>query len=157
MLGIAYSTNKQYTLDNACIIINRTSTGFKYTGKYWKKNKDTNLRHTSEIITQLMTRINEDKDLVAKILKEVFPSSEIYRAGGDEFMVLLRDTTKNQLEEYAKQMKEEADKTDSVSFAIGTCVEENSQNIYEAMKNADVNMYEDKKIFYEQHPERKVR
>ena len=93
----------------------------------------------------------------AKILKEVFPSSEIYRAGGDEFMVLLRDTTKNQLEKYAKQMKEEADKTDSVSFAIGTCVEEDSQNIYEAMKNADVNMYEDKKIFYEQHPERKVR
>ena len=93
----------------------------------------------------------------AKILKEVFTDAEIYRAGGDEFMVLLRDTTKKQLEEYTKQMKEKADKSESISFAIGICVEEDSQKIYEAMKNADVNMYEDKELFYEQHPERKRR
>ena len=93
----------------------------------------------------------------AKILKTVFGKKEIYRAGGDEFMVLLRGTTMAELEEYSRQVKALADETDTVSFAIGLCVEEDSQKIYDAMKQADVNMYEDKKAFYEAHPERKRR
>ena len=91
------------------------------------------------------------------ILKEVFDEHEIYRAGGDEFMVLLRDTTQEQLDKGAKELKERADKTEDVRFAVGTCVEEDSQKIYEAMKQADVNMYEDKKAYYDQHPEIKRR
>ena len=93
----------------------------------------------------------------AKILKEIFPANEIYRAGGDEFMVLLRDVTKAQLEDYEKQIKAKAAETDNVSFAVGLCLEEDSQAIYEAMKTADVNMYEDKKKYYEQFPELKRR
>ena len=93
----------------------------------------------------------------AKILKKVFPKDEIYRAGGDEFLVLLRDTSLTQLEEYSRQVKALADETDTVSFAIGVSFDENSLNIYEVMKQADVNMYEDKKKFYDAHPERKRR
>ncbi len=93
----------------------------------------------------------------ANILKDIFPNQEIYRAGGDEFMVLLRNTTMEQLEDYAKKMKEKAAQTDNVSFAIGLCLEEDSLRIYEAMKQADVNMYEDKKKYYEQFPDRKKR
>jgi diguanylate cyclase (GGDEF)-like protein len=89
----------------------------------------------------------------AAILKEVFPQDEIYRAGGDEFMVLLRDTSLEQLKQYEKTIKEKADKTDNVSFAVGISIEEDSQKIYNAMKAADVNMYEDKKKFYGGHPE----
>ena len=58
-----------------------------------------------------------------------------------------------ELQLFEKQMKEEAAKTDSVSFAVGLCLEEDSQNIYNAMKTADVRMYEDKKQFYGDHPE----
>ena len=68
-------------------------------------------------------------------------------------MMLLRGTNMAQLEEYEKQIKEKADKTDTVSFAVGLCIEEDSQKIYDAMKTADVNMYEDKKKFYDEHPE----
>lgn len=93
----------------------------------------------------------------ANILKEVFKKQEIYRAGGDEFMVLLRDTTLEYLQETARQVKELASQTDTVSFAVGVCLEENSQRIYDAMKTADANMYEDKKAFYDEHPERKRR
>ncbi len=93
----------------------------------------------------------------AAILKEVFPDKEIYRAGGDEFMVLLRDTNIEQLKDYEKQVKEKADKTDFVRFAVGVSVEEDSQNIYEAMKKADMGMYDDKKKYYEQFPEQKRR
>ena len=93
----------------------------------------------------------------ANILKRVFGKSEIYRAGGDEFMILLRGTSLEALEAFAKEMKEAAAETDTVSFAIGLCLEKDSQNIYEAMKAADVNMYEDKKKYYDAHPELKRR
>jgi len=91
----------------------------------------------------------------ALILKDVFPTQEIYRAGGDEFMVLLRDTTIEQLNDYAKQIKEKSNQTESIRFAVGVCLEEDSRQIYTAMKLADVNMYEDKKKYYEQFPEQK--
>ena len=93
----------------------------------------------------------------AAILKVVFPEKEIYRAGGDEFMVLLRDTTLEQLEQYEKEIKAKAAETDNVSFAVGLSIKEDSQQIYDAMKIADVNMYEDKKKYYEAHPENKRR
>ena len=93
----------------------------------------------------------------AAILKEVFPEAEIYRAGGDEFMVLLRGTTMQELQVFEKQLKEKAAATDNVSFAVGLCVEEDSQKIYSAMKAADIAMYEDKKQFYDEHPDKKRR
>ncbi len=93
----------------------------------------------------------------AAILKEVFPEDEIYRAGGDEFMVLLRGTSMEELKDYEKQMKDKAAATDNVSFAVGISLEEDSQKIYGAMKAADVAMYEDKKHFYDEHPDKKRR
>ena len=93
----------------------------------------------------------------AQILKEVFPGDEIYRAGGDEFMVLLRGTTIEYLKECEKKIKAKAAETDTVSLAVGLYIEEDSQRIYEAMRMADVNMYNDKKKYYEQFPEKKGR
>ena len=61
MLGIANSTNKQYTLDNACVIIHKSHNGFKYTGKYWKNNSNNNIMTTIEIINQLKDRINNNR------------------------------------------------------------------------------------------------
>lgn len=93
----------------------------------------------------------------AKILQKVFDDAEIYRAGGDEFMILLRGTTEEQLNDYVKQIKTLAGETETVSFAAGVCLEQDSRKIYEAMKTADVRMYEDKKKFYNENPELKRR
>lgn len=41
----------------------------------------------------------------ANILKEGFKKQEIYRAGGDEFMVLLRDITLEYLQETVVRLK----------------------------------------------------
>ena len=54
-------------------------------------------------------------------------------------------------------MKDKAAATDNVSFAVGISLEEDSQKIYGAMKAADVAMYEDKKQFYDEHPDKKRR
>ncbi len=89
----------------------------------------------------------------ARILKDSFPDAEIFRAGGDEFMVLVRDTTEAYLIEKAKEIKEKADATENVRFATGVYFDEDCNNIHNAMKIADGKMYEDKKQFYDKHPE----
>lgn len=109
-----------------------------------------------------LKKINDDKghsagDILlkdaAKILKETFPDDEIFRAGGDEFMVLMRNIREDVLSEKAKELKERMNNTEYVRFAIGTCFDNDCRNIHRAMKIADGKMYEDKKLFYESNPE----
>ena len=109
-----------------------------------------------------LKRINDDQghsagDVLlkdaAKLLKEVFPNDEIFRAGGDEFMVLARDTSEEILNEKAAELKQKMKLTECVRFAIGTYFDKECNNIHLAMKIADGRMYEDKKLFYEKHPE----
>ncbi|MCR5188633.1 MAG: GGDEF domain-containing protein [Treponema sp.] len=91
----------------------------------------------------------------AAMLKEVFTDSEIFRAGGDEFMVLMRDTNEQKLEELVAELKKRTQEDKTVNFAVGYTLEEDCTNIHKAMKDADLRMYEDKNKFYEQFPELK--
>lgn len=89
----------------------------------------------------------------AKALEEVFPSECIFRAGGDEFTVILVGTTEEELQAKADQLREVSKKYNHVTFAIGYCVENDYQKVRQALKCADQKMYADKRAFYEQHPE----
>ena len=91
----------------------------------------------------------------ASALKELFPHNQIFRAGGDEFVVILTGLSKEELLQKAEQLRETADKYDGVIFAIGAAYEENVTNINTALHNADECMYEDKKHYYKLHPEMK--
>ena len=91
----------------------------------------------------------------ASILRSFFPDDEIYRAGGDEFMVLSLGTTEQVLEQKITELKEIVAKNQTVSFAIGACFDSNSKNILSVMTNADKKMYKDKELFYDEHPEKK--
>lgn len=90
----------------------------------------------------------------AAMLKIVFASGEIFRAGGDEFLIMLRDTTADALDKLVDQLKKQAKASGAVSFAIGSCFEEDSRNVRHAMKMADERMYEDKLRFYNDSPEK---
>ena len=92
----------------------------------------------------------------SKILKNVFKGYEIFRAGGDEFMIILPDTSLADIENLVKKLKKESDKTGTVSFATGFSIENDSKNIRSALKHADELMYEDKKRFYDEFPEKKM-
>ncbi len=91
----------------------------------------------------------------ASMLKGLFPNDEIYRAGGDEFMVLCLGTGPDEMKAKMESLKRQIEESDTVSFAIGFSYDPDSRNILSVMTAADKNMYGDKESFYAEHPERK--
>ena len=93
----------------------------------------------------------------AKSLCGVFDRDRIFRAGGDEFCVILTGITWTVLQQKIEEIRKSAEKYPNLSFAIGGCVEQDYRNVRRALKNADADMYEDKRKYYAQHPtERQV-
>ena len=93
----------------------------------------------------------------ANILKDVFPDGDIYRAGGDEFMVLIKDITEKVLEERLEKLNVYRTDSADVSFAVGYYCSDGSVDIRNAMTIADKRMYDDKQRYYEDHPYRSRR
>lgn len=93
----------------------------------------------------------------AKALAEVFDENSIYRAGGDEFTVILPGITEKEMSEKVEELRKVSEKYNRLYFAIGESVEDDIKNIRLALKNADQRMYEDKRRFYETHPDFKKR
>ncbi|SDA11607.1 diguanylate cyclase (GGDEF) domain-containing protein [Ruminococcus sp. YE71] len=90
----------------------------------------------------------------AGILKIAFGDYEIYRAGGDEFVVFCPDITEAELESRTAELKALADDTHDVSFAAGAVRFDGDYDICKAMQAADAKMYEDKKSYYLAHPDK---
>ena len=101
--------------------------------------------------------ISGDKVLrsAAEILQYVFPEEDVYRAGGDEFMVLISNITEDELSTRVAKIRTMAKLSENVRFSIGTCYGE--PDVRRAMHIADEQMYADKNSFYAEHPELKYR
>ncbi|RCW82529.1 PAS domain S-box-containing protein/diguanylate cyclase (GGDEF)-like protein [Halanaerobium sp. DL-01] len=84
----------------------------------------------------------------AQILNESFREEDILaRYGGDEFAVLLPNTTKEAVERIIKRIKEKCKNTnnDLISISLGSATKEKpEQDINEILKKADDNMYKNK-------------
>ncbi len=91
----------------------------------------------------------------AAMLKKFFPHDEIYRAGGDEFMVLSLGTTEEEQNKKLEALRKQIDESETVSFAIGSCFDKDSRNILSTMTRADKKMYDNKEVYYDEHPENK--
>ena len=92
----------------------------------------------------------------AHIFSGVFFDAEVYRAGGDEFMILASDMDEDKLNDRIKRVEEQADR-DNVHVSIGTYVVREGEDIRTAMRIADERMYADKKAYYEKNPDKKYR
>ena len=92
----------------------------------------------------------------AHIFSGVFFDAEVYRAGGDEFMILASDMDEDKLNDRIKRVEEQADR-DNVHVSIGTYVVHEGEDIRNAMRIADERMYADKKTYYEKNPDKKYR
>ncbi len=97
-----------------------------------------------------------DKLLVysAALLKEIFTDDKIYRAGGDEFVIISFDS-KKRFEEKIEETRKRASDPEWMYFAIGYYHDESSGNLRLAMRYADEAMYKDKNSFYEKYPEKR--
>jgi diguanylate cyclase (GGDEF)-like protein len=98
------------------------------------------------------TRGHEDGDRLlqnaACALREVFDVQNIFRAGGDEFVVILTDVSREQMEENVQALHKAAAHYPEVSFAAGYGFEENCKDVRRALAQADEKMYEAKKKHY---------
>ena len=88
----------------------------------------------------------------AIVLQREFEKCEIYRAGGDEFMIIAPDMPEEEFDMHVEKLRQATSSPDSVCFAVGKCYEKASE-IRKAMRMADERMYADKQKFYEMHPE----
>jgi len=85
-------------------------------------------------------------------LQKAFVGDEIYRAGGDEFLVFLPGTTQEIMDQKIERLRELSSGYD-ILFAVGGCFKEKCTDIRRALHEADEAMYADKRRFYEEHPE----
>ena len=91
----------------------------------------------------------------AKLFRSVFYDSEIYRAGGDEFLIIAANITKKELEQRIKKLKAAIEDNPDFSFALGTYYADSKTDIRNAISIADMQMYNDKQQFYERFPDRR--
>ena len=91
----------------------------------------------------------------AEILKDVFYDSRIYRAGGDEFLVLASGISEKEFNRRLDKLRSFPMEDNSVSFALGWYYSETETDIRKAMGIADKRMYEDKQRYYERFPDRR--
>ncbi len=97
-----------------------------------------------------------DKLLVhsANLLKEIYVDDKIYRAGGDEFVIISFDTLEN-FEAKVAETRERASDPNWMYFAIGYYHDASKGKLRLAMRYADEAMYKDKSKFYDAHPEKR--
>ncbi|MBQ1327215.1 MAG: GGDEF domain-containing protein [Eubacterium sp.] len=93
----------------------------------------------------------------ADVLMEFFDEKNIYRAGGDEFTIIVPDMSEEEMYIKMEEIKKAATKHKDLSFSLGGCFDKDIKNIKHALRIADKRMYEDKNKYYELHPEKKKR
>lgn len=96
-------------------------------------------------------------EFIAGVLKRNFASGQVFRIGGDEFVVLVENTTIEEMEQICGQSKQEIQER---NFAVSCGLEwrEKDINVEAMVKVADERMYQAKARYYElQHDRRKAR
>lgn len=113
-----------------------------------------------------LKRINDEKGHIAgdrllrtasAMLSQVFYDCDVYRAGGDEFMIIAPGLTEEEFNVRLQQLTEKSVIDNDLHFAVGCCFVSIGEDIRTAMRLADERMYANKKEYYAQHPEKKYR
>lgn len=113
-----------------------------------------------------LKRINDEKGhgagdrllrTASAMLSQVFYGSDVYRAGGDEFMIIVPGLTEDEFKVRLQQLNEKSVIDSDLHFAVGCCFVSHGEDIRTAMRLADERMYVDKKEYYDRYPEKKYR
>lgn len=93
------------------------------------------------------------KDVSSTLMELCNEKSEIYRVGGDEFMIIATDTSREEFSQLNEKLLKNSERPNRAHFAIGACHCEEFEDIRKAMQQADARMYEVKEEYYRRHPE----
>lgn len=94
---------------------------------------------------------------VADCLSEVFTNERVFRMGGDEFLVVSSTPNKATFEQRIRTVRlliEARGRSASMGYTYGTTTKDDFESL---QKQADKLMYEDKRAYYEVHPDRRRR
>ncbi|WP_191015811.1 sensor domain-containing diguanylate cyclase [Treponema zioleckii] len=90
----------------------------------------------------------------AEVLKKHFENQEVYRSGGDEFIVIYPRCKKADFDKKVEKLRAEVGYGAKVCFAIGSDWSDGSKDLRLCMHLADEAMYADKREFYKLHPDK---
>lgn len=101
----------------------------------------------------------------AEVLKKVFGKEHLYRIGGDEFFVILRNASEKDMERLFAELdqklietnREEKSYVQELSLSKGAAVycPQEDMDFKSVFKRADLAMYEDKRVYYLKHGDRR--
>ena len=89
----------------------------------------------------------------ADILSGVFRKDDLYRAGGDEFIIIVTGMPRELFDERVGRLRAHVQEEAGVSLAIGSFWSDGDVDARAAFQRADQNMYIDKQAYYDKHPE----
>ncbi len=89
----------------------------------------------------------------AETLTKVFYSEDVYRTGGDEFVVIASNIDRKTFERKLERLRAVRGKDTRVSFAVGAFWSDGSTDVNDVFHIADERMYADKEAYYREHPE----
>ena len=93
---------------------------------------------------------------VAERLREQFPRDDLYRVGGDEFVVFPAPAAEAEYEARMRAVSESlAAQGHSISYGIAVC--EAANGLRELVREADEKMLESKRAYYAEHDRRRLR
>lgn len=84
----------------------------------------------------------------SEVLREVFNDEDIYRTGGDEFLVIIEGISEESFDSNVEKLHEKLNKCNDVSFAFGNCWSNDSSKLDEMLRLADKRMYDNKMAYY---------
>lgn len=86
-------------------------------------------------------------------LQELFPQNSLYRISGDEFLTVFVDVEKKVFVDKARQLLVWLESQPVPMASVGIEWKRSADDLMEAVKGAEEEMYLDKKRFYQEHPE----
>ena len=88
----------------------------------------------------------------AQLLSDCFGKKHVYRAGGDEFVVLIPGIAQEDFEKSLATYQQRLTQETAPSVAIGSeWIDKAKEQLKAAIHRADQRMYEDKEAYYKNH------
>ena len=81
-------------------------------------------------------------------MRRVFPQADIYRIGGDEFVIISTNLSQDVFQRQVRELRGSIKDQEMLKFALGSRWSPQADGINDFIAEADACMYEDKRVFY---------